>query len=283
MSKKLRYIEKIRKSLDGATKEVGKRSYDLDDINFYDFKGWGEAAAEVKDIDLARTVLYFGFQPLYDLLIDNSPSKRKFWKDSRRNTAIETLDSIISQGTQYLAGYYIGNPDIRIINELGISTLENMGELNDLPFITKSRNVDHNGITPQNIVKFLQQFLDNTLDGKSLPPEFVVGVACGPSEIAMPLAYLSGTELGFMRRSYRRGDDAPKIIAEHKNHLKKNISGKDVVVFEDYVCTGESLRKVMVKTKSFHPKSLIGTSINISGSPNMNKIVSRHKFQSYEL
>ena len=275
---KLRKIEGTRKTLDGATSEVGKRDYRQSYVNFNNFFEWAEPAAEVNDPDVARTVLYFGFQPLYDLLIDNEDLT-----PSNRTGAVKVLDAMMLRGTEYLAGYYSGNPQTKIVNDLGISTRASMKKIERFEFRTKRRNVDYNGISPKDILLFLQQFFDATLDGKVTVPNFVVGVACGPSEIAMPLAHFSEAGLGFIRQSKRRGDRSPRIIREHGSHLEKGIKDSHAIVLEDYVCTGASLALTMERVSTYSPRSLLGASINSMHPSSLREIASKQKFQLYTL
>lgn len=270
--------EEIMRRLDGVDGRVGRKAYTVGDIGFDNFAGWAEAAAHTQDPDEARNILFFGFQPLYDALIDERVSPDK------RETAVAALNKIIEEGTQFLGAYYTGEPEVTVINALGKELTPHMDELRRTPFKTKFRNVDYNGITPRNIVSFLRQFLENAQDGKLGIPDYVVGIACGPSEIAMPLSYLTGAGLGFMRRSHRRGDDAPRIVAEHESEIEQGVTGKNVVVFEDYVCSGASLRRVMEATRDLGPASLHGTSVNSdTGMYGLKTLVHNKKFQLHAL
>ena len=151
---KLRKIEGTRKTLDGATSEVGKRDYRQSYVNFNNFSSGRNKVREVNDPDVARTVLYFGFQPLYDLLIDNEDLT-----PSNRAGAVKVLDAMMLRGTEYLAGYYSGNPQTKIVNDLGISTRASMKKIGRFEFRTKHKNVDYNGISQKTYYCFYNNFL----------------------------------------------------------------------------------------------------------------------------
>jgi hypothetical protein len=276
-SNALKHIEKARKKLDGVDGKIGQRRYNLGNVSFRDFRGWANAAETVNDPDFARTVLFFGFQPLYDILIES------IGLDGSRATALTALGRIVSEGTEYLSGYYIGEPKIEIINNLGRELKPAMEEINLSRFRTKFRNVDYNHIYPDGIASFLRQFFDSTLDGRILSPDYIASVACGPSEVSMPLAGLSHVGLGFIRRSHRRGDDSPKIIKEQEEAIAAGVRGKNVVVIEDYTCSAASLAKVMTRVSEMGPTSLLGASVNCTGSEYLHKKYTNPKFHLFEL
>ncbi|GEM_PF-2544685 len=249
-------------------------------VEFSSFASWCKSIKDVKDIDKARSVLYFGFQPLYDALINDRNL------DGRRHLAVEACDRIVTTGTEFLTGYYLGQPNVKLVNELGSDLKDHMEKIDDSEFRIKFRNVDYNGITPEGILSFLKQFVDYSLKDGSFIPDYVVGCACGSSEVVMPLAGIFGSDIGFIRRSYRRGDDDPIIVDEHEPIIKERTHDKNVACVEDYICTSASLRKVMQKVRSFHPSDVRGFSVNGREEFDYDYLKSdgrRHKFQAYKL
>ncbi|MDP3882141.1 MAG: phosphoribosyltransferase family protein [Nanoarchaeota archaeon] len=275
--KDLHAIEEVRRKLDKISLEAAK-SYEVSNINFRNFSDWVKAASELRDPDVARNVLYFGFQPLYDALIEEKVDP------DLRGKALEALDKIMDLSISFLKGYYTGEPDVTKLREDIAPLRPLMEELKDVPYRTKFRNVDYNGIYPSGILTFLRESLDHSLDGKLFLPEYIVGCACGSSEVVMPFAGLSNSSLGFIRRSFRRGDDSPKMIREHKERFQRDIKGKKTICVEDYVCTGGSLKKVMEATRKYEPAILIGAAVNGRAEPDYLKAdVLKHKFKLYTI
>ncbi len=263
IEKKLRIVEGVR--LDGA------QLYSHTHVKFNTFSEWAQETAEVKDEDLARNRIYFGFQPLYDVLVENKV------EEPLREKAIGALDIIMDAGISYLTEYYQGKPRVQVVRTMASRLVQTMKELDTLKYKVKFRNVDYNGITPQGIAVFLKKTLTLSLDGNFLTPDYVVGCACGSSEVAMPLAGIFETSLGFIRRSYRRGDSDPRIIREHLHLLSQGIYGKRVLCIEDYVCTGESLRRVMERVKQFNPSEVRGASVNFADEGRVLHLIKHEK------
>ncbi len=247
-------IDSGREKVAGARLD-GAQKYNHSHVEWTDFPGWHRASSGVRDPDRARQVLYFGFQPVYDLLISDIRDPKV------RISALSLMDGLNQAGIEYLTGYYTGQTDVDKFRE-SVQKLEpHIPDLERSPYRIKFRNVDHIGITPQGIQSFLRQFLERSLYYGALP-DYVVGCACGSSEIVMPLAGILGVELGFIRRSWRRGDDAPKVVREHEPRIQEAVRGKDALCVEDYVCTGESLKKVMRRVRGYGAASVTGASVN---------------------
>jgi hypothetical protein len=235
------------------------------------FKEWADDAKKTTNPQKARGVLYYVYQPLYDALISGEMPL------SHRNEAARALAQVVETGVDYLTGFYLGKPDTRLVQKLG----KDLGpRLAELPYSSKFRNVDRNGITSKDIHLFLLNFANHFSKSKTRVPNFVIGCACGASEMAMPLAGLLGCQVGFMRRSHRRGDDLPKTIKEHQALLKK-MRGKTVICIEDYVCTGQSLKRVMDKAKAYGAAKVYGASVNCSGG-SLRQVASERKFHLFE-
>ncbi|MDE1823073.1 MAG: hypothetical protein KGI00_04300 [Candidatus Micrarchaeota archaeon] len=271
-----RVLESSMRRLDGVRLR-GARSYGAHDIDARDFGEWFKLAKNVRDPDQARNYLYYGFQPLYDSLIAGT------FRDGRRQFAVRSLEGIIDASRVYLTGYYMGQPDIGLLRE-GMRRIEpDIGRLGkETRYRTKFRNIDNNRIYPDSILSFLRQFLEHAIDGKIKTPDYVIGCACGASEIAMPLAGLLDTGVGFLRRSKRRSDTKVHVVQEQRPAIQQKVQGKDVVCIEDYVCTSISLGKVMEMTSSYNASSVLGASVAFSSEGTyVRNIVNRPEFKLF--
>ena len=126
--------------------------------------------------------------------------------------------------------------------------------------------------------------MDHSID----VPHTIIGVACGSSEIAMPLSGLLSSELGFMRMSKQRKDAKVKVITEQMPLLFQYINGNVVVCVDDIVAQGESLRNVLEKTQENGPHLIIGASvknyrIEVATPCNLEEIFKRPNFHIYSL
>jgi len=269
-----RKIEAELKTLSG-TRMDGFRCYKESDIGAISFPDWARFAGSVNDPDQIRNAIYYAFQPLYDALVRGEGG-------SRRAGAVDALSSLTRLGVKYLTGYYRGEPDVKLFRNELEQIGPQMKQLSSVRYETKFRNVDRNGINPAGIHSFLRQLLENALDGKTKVPDYVIGCACGSSEIVMPLSGILEVDLGFIRRSHRRGDDDPVIVPEHKQGLRAGSEGKNVLCVEDYVCTATSLSKVMERARSYGAASVAGASVNCTGSDRLRRIVGERKFNLFE-
>ncbi|HLD42205.1 MAG TPA: phosphoribosyltransferase [archaeon] len=269
-------LEKKRRQL-GSFSLDGTKRFTHGDFKAESFLEWLEISESLDNPDLARSAIYFGFQPMLDALIAGG-------KGFDREKALSILDGIINIGTAFLSGYYSGKPDLDYFRE-SIKSLRPATEgAGEIKYTKKFRNVDQNQIYPKDIKTFIETFLDKCLDRSLAVPDYIVGCACGSSEIAMPLAGILGKELGFIRRSYRRGDDQPRIVKEHESAIRRSSSGKTVLCMEDYICTGLSLKRVMTRVRGYGAREVIGASVNNSreGS-DVIEVVKQRKFHIYRL
>jgi len=271
-------MKQIEANLDkiGKFNLEGAKSFTVSDISADDFSEWIGEATIAKSEDKMRNLLYFGFQPLYDVLIDARLS------NSQRSESLKMIKQVTNISQDYLTGYYTGQPDLKkTIGALGILSVQ-ATQLDGTPYRTKFRNIDYNGISPEHIRMFLENFLTHALDKKIAVPEYVVGCACGSSEIVFPLAGVFGTHSGFVRRSQRRGDDEPVLISEQEPEIMKSTKGKDVTCVEDYVCTSRSLYKVMKRVEQYNPRTIMGAAVNsVGGCEYLRGVVRKRKFHLY--
>jgi hypothetical protein len=275
---KLRELERSLLLMDGVRLNANGK-YGESDIDARSFPEWIKFAKGLRDPDRIRNCLYYGFQPLYDSLISG------YIGNKLRPVAINSLNGILETSTQFLMSYYTGRPD-RELFYCGINKLDSdiaaLGR--NVLYLTKSRNIDRNGIRPNDILSFLRQFLVYVVDNKLEVPDYVIGCACGASEIAIPLAGALQTNVWFLRKSKRRDDEKVFLLGEQEPTIKECAENKNLVCVEDYVCTSESLGYVMEKAASYKPSSVLGTSINFSHEGTYVKnFVDKPKFKLFKL
>ncbi|MBI2103362.1 hypothetical protein HYT55_05970 [Candidatus Woesearchaeota archaeon] len=246
----------------------------------YSFGEWLQYARDLSDPNQVRTAIYGLFQPLYDALI------RREFVDSTLPDAVAVLDGIISEGIKFLTDFYLGEPNVASFKE-SVQALEPKISTfaRETSYRTKARNIGANAIYPEDIKQFLQNYLERTLDGKQ-QTDFIIGCACGSSEVVMPLAGMLNVDLGFMRRSWRRGDSEPRIVEAHADFLRGSSQRKTVLCVEDYVCSGGSLSAVMRKAQNYDAANVYGASVRSTfrseGMGNLRETVGQTGFHLFE-
>lgn len=232
---------------------------DWGNVDISNFAEWIKYARGLSDPDMIRNCLYCGFQPLYDALIGRKVHGQV------RDLAVRSLGEIVSTNLSFLVGYYTGRPNLAVfregIDKVGSDLIRLDGSV---PYRTKSRNIDDNKIYPKNVLSFLKQFLAHAIADKIDIPGYVVGCACGASEIAMPLAGILGVDVEFLRMSIRRHDPEVRVISERESTIRSGVENRNVVCVEDYACRGESLARVMEKVVEYGASSVLGASVNFS-------------------
>ncbi len=252
----MRHLEEELRKLERANID-GTGSYRGSSPQRCSFSGWVEEASELRDPDRVRNAFYYGFQPLFDVLVDHRTEL-----DGARDKAVRALSRLTAIGIKYLAGYYQGEPDTRMFRK-SVGALRPL--LDDVDgYRRKERNIDWNHIYPPAIHAFLTKVLTAVVDENVLFPEYILGCACGASEIAMPLAGMMRTELGFIRFSKRREDGSPRIIQEQEAAIRAGTEGRAVLCIEDYVCSGRSLGGVMKRAAEYGADEVWGASIRDS-------------------
>lgn len=277
-AEKRRELEKSLLRLDGVKLDYAT-TYGQYDIDAHSFPSWLKFAKSLSDPDAIRNCLYYGFQPLYDCLVQGDVN------DGIRPSALKVLDNIIDTNTRFLLSYYFGDPNVEIFKN-GINKMEmDVNNFGDHTYYRKkARNVDRNQIYPKDIHSFMVNFLGHAIDNKLCIPDYVVGCACGSSEVAMPLAGTLGVGLGFLRKSKRRSDYEVLVVKEQERVIRKNSLDKDVVCVEDYVCTGGSIDGVMRKVAEYNANSVSGVSVRFSNEGNIVKnLVSKENFKMFKL
>jgi hypothetical protein len=263
--RQLKEVEGLLKAMQDVKFEGIKRC-GLRNLRVKRFQDWPDFVMSINDPDEMRNALYYGFQPIYDLLI------RAGDMDGHRQFALDALNLIVEASVDYLTNYYLGTPDLTTVKTRVFDIDQAIQRLDGEKYQTKFRNVDHNGIYPAGIHSFLVQFFEHVLDGQVFLPDYVIGCACGASEIAMPLAGLLNSDIHFIRRSFRRGDDTPKIVEGQDEAIGVRVKDRRVICIEDYVCTGQSLGKVMGAVKKYDPSGVRGASPNYSAEGNYLQI-----------
>ena len=239
--------------MDSASPSSG--TFFTERISAQNFPDWVRFLRTLKDPNDIRNGLYFGFQPLYDRLVEGNVEQ------IARKDAILGLDAIMNASKAFLSSYYLGKPDIErfkdSIDEIGwyVSSL-GLG----LPYVVKNRNIDRI-IHSEQVHGFLKTFIGHIVDGNVPKPDYIVGCACGSSEVVFALSGIINVGFGLMRRSFRRNDDIVRIVAEHEAAIGVGIKGSSVVCVEDYVGTGKSLASIIEAVNVHSPISVIGASI----------------------
>ncbi len=251
---KLRTLEAALLRLDDVRLEHTD-SYSRNDIDVYNFVDWLKFANSLNDPDKIRNCLYYGFQPLYDILIEGTV------KDTARSSAINALTGIVAVSKTYLTGYYTGQPDVKAFRT-GLKRIrldiEELGK--NTPYRLKHRNIDDD-FYPKEILSFIKGFLKYLMDIRKETPDYVIGCACGASEVAMPLAGILGIEIGFLRKSKRRFDEEVRVIDEQLPNIRQRSMGKRVVCVEDFVCSGKSIERIMESVRAYGALSVLGASV----------------------
>ncbi len=190
---RLRTVESSLKRLSGV-QFMGTKRYDESALGCNTFPMWADYVQSVREPDQARNALYYGFQPLFDALVDNGIG------NGARPVAVRLLDELVHYGSDFLTGYYTGEPDVEGFKAAVKRLKLGMRQLADVPYRTKFRNIDHyeSEAMQQDILYFLRRFLEENLDGK-VKQDYIIGCACGASEIVMPLAKLAGMPFGLAR------------------------------------------------------------------------------------
>lgn len=267
-------LEEKRKALSNFSLKYNEEDHLK--LGVSNFKSWIGYTVKVRDPDKARAAIYAGFQPLLDALIDDRVCA------SLRPVAVKSLDDITKIGIDYLTSYYLGEPNLNALRE-GVALLaDGMNKLGELPYLLKFRNVDYNRVYVPNILSFLQQSIDYSMDGKFFQPEYILGSACGASEVVMPLAGILGVDLGFIRWSKRREDDCAKFVKEHEDRIRNGVNGKKVVVIEDWVDYGITLKNLLGFVSSLEPQELRGASIINYQNRKLKELVSEEDFNLYK-
>lgn len=258
------------------------QAYGQNALGASSFEKWYRAAKNLTHPDQIRNALYYGFQPLYDALVKDDAAL-----DGKRQAAVTVLDNIIDMSVNFLTSYYTGEPDVSAYQEDMRKLEDQMDVLQGVPYQTKSRNVDTKSIYAPHIKLFLQQFLEHAIKGQLSLPDYVLGNACGASEVAMPLAGILQTDVGFLRKSQARPDKRLRVIAEQEESIREHVNGRSVLCVEDYVDSGQSLEAVMERAHAYGAVSIIGTSVNFQHagdrkrSRHLSREIGRKKFNIY--
>lgn len=268
-SEQLKRLEATLKEL--SSQKLGNvTSYTNRNVCANTFNEWGEyLATQTNDPDRMRNALYYGFQPLMDALLSDR------LMDSQRPIAIETFNAIIQTSINYLVSYYKGRPDLSLVTARIEEIRQHLARLEEVPYKLKFRNVDHNQIFPKHIHRFLIESIEHILDEQLILPDYIVGAACGSSELAMPFAGILETPIGFIRMSKRRDDREPLVVEEQEREIKIGSTTKNVLCIEDFVCTGKSLQGIMKRVRDYKAANVKGISCKYSAEGSYLKVDTR--------
>jgi len=215
------------------------------------FYAFAKLAKKSSEPDAVRHGIFYLWQPLFDGL---------FWEPSgeRRERALGLLDSLTAVGRTFLSGYYQGSPQNAVFNEWLEASESDLAAIDGMSYRRRQRNLDRFDDpympTPDDVLVFLRKLLQTAGDGIEIP-DYIIGCACGATEIAMALAELLECNLGFVKFSK---DSGLKVVPEHVTAINENTAGKKVISVEDIVRSGENMAMVMRYLDPYGPSSLIG-------------------------
>lgn len=257
-----------------AIKDVDvERSVNEDEIFAEDVRTWRDwylKARSVKSDDRTRAALYYGFQALYDALLeDRVPS-------AIRTRSELMLDRIVGYARRFLGDLHTTGLEMDIgKNEKATKVRKQIGKIETdamalddagVEFKRKTRFAENPSMNATHIqgfaVNYLKQYaLSPNLDAELLAPQAIIGCACGSFEIVQTLASLLDLQSGYIRYSPRRGDTEARMLPNQKGSIIAMIKNRNVLVVEDYVQTGGTLLQVMAEVEKYNPRSVVGASI----------------------
>lgn len=259
-------LEEARRSVMNVTLGVTPR-YTEDSVRASTFEEWARWAGSLRNPDSMRNGLYYGFQPVYDLLISEQDGALRMRIEDRQ-MALAALNGIVDATREYLAGYYRGMPNTAMaaarIRQLA-PAVSGFGPAAE--YIKRDRNIDKPllGLTPGRVLSFTRQLAEHIADGEINMPDCVVVAACGASEIGLAVGGILGIDVGFMRRSKKRGDRDVRTIREHEPELERMLRGKTVLCVEDLVTTAKTLKELMtVAQLRYGAAEVYGASVKVA-------------------
>ncbi len=224
------------------------------------FPQWITVAKGVNNPNEARRVIYDATQPLFDVLVSEDSLG-----DSVRPIAFEAYQKVVAFSPEFLAGFYIGTPNMASFADFTKNLSPLMKKLDDVPYSRKKRNMDRD-LSTSNVFRFLVSVAKSAREGDIPIPNYLIGCAGGASEIAFALSGTTGVPSALIRRSKRREDRTTHIIPEQKIYLGKQMDGQQVLCFEDMVCTGRSLLAVMTAARELGASEVYGASPYVNSS-----------------
>lgn len=221
---------------------------------------------------------------MYDALIDDAST----FSDSSRQQAIQTLEKVMHASRAYLTSYYQGEPNNSSYRLFSETIGEELAHWSVHNYRTKDRNLNIlESTNPSHVLAFLKKFVHAVVNARIAAPDYIIGSACGASEVAFTLAGTLGLDVDFMRMSKRRNDPHVRVIPEHEERISKRARGRNVAVVEDYTCTARSLESVMRKVEQWKPATLRGYSVHQSKidiiKPTITQVICEPSFHSFKL
>ena len=254
---KLQLLEHRLAKLDKVNLNGAKNSNNKD-LNIGSFEEWTDIITRISNPDVLRTALYGLFQPLYDRLVE-SPGP---FSSNMRPHAIQVMNTLHLLSSKYLKSFYFGEPNIKGFQKGIRPHLEKIAGFDkESKYETKTRNMSNDSLTPSNLQSFIITYREAVLKGVIPFPDFIMGIACGSSEIAYATAAIMGSTSGFVRMSYTRKDTHVKMICEDQEGIATKITGHNVAVVEDFICSAQSMRDVLLFVEDHNPVHSRGFSI----------------------
>lgn len=228
---------------------------------FISFKDVIEESQNVDNVDQARHILYYIFQPLFDSIINNKILNNKNRINYLlRKRALWALDEVIKDGREFLSGFYLGNTNIELIKNLGKKIGHIVTKIEY--YYYKQQNVETNYIYLSSIGEFIYKYITYISENNLKAPDTIIGCACGSMEMVLALSGILKTEVDFIRCSKRREDPDAIMIVSHRPRIKNKCFNKNVLVIEDYVVSSNSISKVTEKCLKYKPSHIMGACVN---------------------
>lgn len=224
---------------------------------------------EDDDYGKGRHAMHYLFQGMYDVIQKHGYLKL-MW----------AYEGIVRKGKKYFSSYYLGNPKIQDVKDM--LYLKELLQRYDKEYRYKMRgNFDSWGgnIHAGSVSEYLSHAVQST------EVDAIIGIASSASEPAMALSGIIRVPVYFVRYSKRRADGEVKFLSpEYREELHEAVKGKKVMIIDDYVDSGKSMRKVMDAILSMGPIDVVGTSIkNSSYSSYLDTITDEDCFGLFKI
>src|SRR3989344_952669 len=225
---------------------------------------WYKLATITKTVDRGRGALHYGFQALYDALIEGLvPPKLRREAVTLLGTYTRLARHFLTEviytgGIEDVASSEDVHNDRKGSSPLGklrsefektqgiVSTMTSTG----VPYKTKQRFTESKNMNAWHMQQFYYGLFDHLREegdktGTYRIPDSVVFCACGAFEPAAAVSGMLSIPIQAIRSSSSRKDTEPKVLSEHQRSLELSIRGKEVIVVDDYTLTAGTLKRVM--------------------------------------
>jgi len=196
---------------------------------------------------IAKNTMFSICQLVYDKMLESNDSPAcSLWKSLEENAAKAAVSFYEGRGIRDSVKQKIYGMKPELLS-LGISKA------------AKRRHLAfHEDETAESIARLAKYF------SGSKKPDTIIGIASGAIEPALLLkAYMSPKHTEFIRYSSFRKDYHVKVPKILEDKIEKSISGKKVLIIDDWVATGVTLDKAAAYAKSLKPSAVYATGVVI--------------------